>query len=559
MKENSTSRKWLSAFGVVGVFAAVLIVLSCSRQDSEQAKSSRPARMPPGAGSGAEPEAIHQPVADEGKAASSEEKGAAAGSKKTVRLDVAPGEWPMFGGSPSRNMVNANDKDIVTEWSVEKGQEKNIKWTAEVGSKAYGGPVIVGDKILIGTNNEKPRDPKIQGDKGVLMCFRASDGKFLWQQVHDKLPAGRVNDWPDEGICSTPAIEGDRFYYVSNRCEVICSDLDGKILWRYDMIGKLNVFPHNLATCSPLVIGDLVYIVTSNGVDEGHVNIPSPDAPSFIAVNKQTGELAWKQNYPGEKIMHGQWSNPAYTEAGGKPQIIFPGGDGYMYGLEPKTGDMIWKFDCNPKKSVYKLGSTGTRSDFLATPVIWENKLYIGVGQDPEHEEGVGHFWCFDLEKATRLGPSAKDHDVSPVDDNFDPKADVNKNSALLWHYGGPGDPEKLGRNYYFGRTMSTAAVRDGLVYVGELAGYLHCFDAVTGEHYWEHNSKAATWSSTYWVDGKVYLGNDDKVMNVFAHGKEKKLLTTNDMDSAVRATPTAVNGVLYVLTENKLYAVANK
>src|SRR5262249_23682519 len=139
--------------------------------------------------------------------------------------------WIMFGGSPSRNMVDLVNKNVPAEWNVEKGQEKNIKWVADVGSKAYGGPVISGGKVFIGTTNEKPRDPKIKGDKGVLMCFRESDGEFLWQQVHDKLPAGRVNDWPQEGICSTPVLEGDRLYYVSNRCEVIGSNTDGKILW----------------------------------------------------------------------------------------------------------------------------------------------------------------------------------------------------------------------------------------------------------------------------------------------------------------------------------------
>ena len=57
------------------------------------------------------------------------------------------------------------------------------------------------------------------------------------------------------------------------------------------------------------------------------------------------------------------------------------------------------------------------------------NKVYIGVGQDPEHDEGIGHFWCIDI---TKKG------DVSPKEDNFDPKAAVNKNSALVWHYGEP-------------------------------------------------------------------------------------------------------------------------
>src|SRR5262249_53670037 len=135
--------------------------------------------------------------------------------------------WPLFGGTNQRNMVNTIDKNVPTEWSVDKGQEKNIKWIADLGSKAYGGPVISGGKIFIGTNNGKPRNPKITGDKGIVMCFREADGKFLWQSVHDKLPSGMVHDWPQEGICSTPLVEGDRLYYTSNRCEVVCASTEG--------------------------------------------------------------------------------------------------------------------------------------------------------------------------------------------------------------------------------------------------------------------------------------------------------------------------------------------
>src|SRR5437588_517289 len=135
------------------------------------------------------------------------------------------------------------------------------RWLAAV--RTMGG-LVAGGKVFIGTTNENPRNPAIKGDKGIIMCFRESDGKFLWQAVHDKLPAGRVNDWPREGICSSPVVEGNRLYYVNNRCEVICADtegfLDGKndgiqdekytgptdadIIWRLDMIKDLHVFPH---------------------------------------------------------------------------------------------------------------------------------------------------------------------------------------------------------------------------------------------------------------------------------------------------------------------------
>ncbi len=505
-------------------------------------------------------------------------------------------DWPMYGGTLSRDLVNSFDKNLPTNWDVANGQ--NIKWSVELGSKAYGGPIVAGGRIYIGTNNENPRDPKIHGDKGVLMCFNESDGKFLWQAVHDKLPAGRVNDWPGEGICSSPIVEGERLYYVNNRAEVICADVNGMangnqgvqdetykgekdvdVIWRLDMIGKLGVFPHNLAVCSPLIVGDTLFIVTANGVDEGHINIPAPAAPSFLALSKKDGSVLWQNNAPsealvaaqkggakvkirdlvdqGKLLMHGQWSNPVYAEPNGKPTIVFPGGDGWIRGFNPTNGDLLWKFNCNPKGTKYVLGPKATRNDFVSTPVVWNNKLYIGVGQDPEHKKGVGHLWCIDLTKE----PKNKDKDLSPVNNNFDATVGINKDSGLVWHYGGKA-PEEYNRNYLFGRTMSTCAVHDGLCYAADYDGYIYCLNADTGEKYWEDKLGADTWSSPYWVDGKIYIGTENGTMRIYEHGKKKKLLDKVDMKAdAIRATPIAINGVMYAMTENpcKLWAIAAK
>lgn len=502
--------------------------------------------------------------------------------------------FALYGESLQRNMVNTFEKNMPSEWDVESG--KGVKWKAALGSRAYGGPIIYGGKVFIGTNNESPRNPKIKGDKGIIMCFREGDGKFLWQAVHDKLPSGLVNDWPREGICSTPYVEGNRLYYVSNRCELVCADTEGftdgkndgeqdekykeptdaDFIWRLDMMKDLDVFPHNLATSSPLIVGDLVFVLTSNGVDEGHINVPSPKAPSFIAVNKKTGKVVWADNSPsrkivegqaaggeqkaflqrlqdrGEKILHGQWSNPTYGVVDGKPQVIYPGGDGWLYAFEPASGKLIWKFDCNPKQAKYVLGGRGTRNEIIGTPVIHDNKCYVGVGQDPEHGEGVGHLWCVDM---TRTG------DVSPevvTDPNADPvKTAPNKNSAAVWHFGGPS--KEGDRDFDFGRTMSTCAIQDGLLYIAELGGFLHCLDARTGKKHWTHDLKAAVWGSPYYVDGKVYIGNEDGDVYVFAHGTEKKHLATHEMKHGVKSTPVAANGVLYVMTETSLYALQNK
>ncbi len=298
--------------------------------------------------------------------------------------DAASGyQHPMFGGTPTRNMVDTAAKNLPVKWSIDEGS-KDVLWSVDLGSKAYGGPVFAGGKIFVGTNNMKPRDPKYidKGqpiDMGVVMAFNQGDGKFLWQHAYQKLAAGRVQDWPKEGICSTPLLEGNRIYYVSNRCEVVCGETDGKEIWKLDMIKTLGVFPHNLAVCSPLAVGDNLFIVTSNGVDEGHINVPAPKAPSFIKLDKKTGKVLWQNNDPtirltevpkggdqeaffkrlvnrGELIQHGQWSNPAYAVVNGQPQVIFPGGEGKIYSFDPDTGKIIWTFDCNPKDCAIRTG-----------------------------------------------------------------------------------------------------------------------------------------------------------------------------------------------------------
>ncbi|HZM88811.1 MAG TPA: PQQ-binding-like beta-propeller repeat protein, partial [Blastocatellia bacterium] len=264
--------------------------------------------------------------------------------------DPVGGDWPMWGGTADRNMVS-NQKGMPSSWDIKT--KKNVKWVATLGSQSYGNTVVAGGQVYVGTNNEALRDPKQGGDRGVLMAFRESDGEFLWQHTNEKLAAGRVNDWPFQGVCSSPLVEGDRLYYVSNRCEVVCLDtqgfrdnendgptkdekltgqVDADIVWKYDMIDEVGSHPHNMANCSPVSYGDMLYICTSNGQDESHVNNPSPKAPPIIALNKKTGKLVWEENSVFEKILHGQWSSPAVGKIGDVVQVVHGQGDGWIRG-----------------------------------------------------------------------------------------------------------------------------------------------------------------------------------------------------------------------------------
>jgi outer membrane protein assembly factor BamB len=430
-------------------------------------------------------------------------------------------------------------KGMPGEWDVKT--KKNVKWVAQLGSQSYGNPVVAGGMVFVGTNNELMRDPKQPGDRGVLMAFRESDGEFLWQQTHPKLESGRANDWPFQGIASSPLVVGERLYYTSNRGVVLCLDIQGfrdkendgdvkdekltgqfdaDVIWTFDMMEEVGSYPHNLSNSSPVIWGDLIFVSTSNGQDESHVNVPSPRAPAIIALNKDTGKLVWEDNSVEDRILHGQWSTPSVGTIGGVVQVVSAQGDGWVRGYEAATGKKLWEFDSNPKESVWPR----TRNELISTPVIVDDRVYIANGQDPEHGEGVGHLYAID---ATKRG-------------------DITQ-TGRIWHF------DKIRRS------ISTAAVADGLLYIADFSGFLHCLDAKTGQLYWTHDVFAAVWGSPFVVDGKVYLGDEDGDIVVMQHGKEAKVLAEMNMGSAVYSTPVPAHGTLFLNNRTELFALAVK
>ncbi len=446
------------------------------------------------------------------------------------------GEWPMWGGTADRNMVSEMT-GLPTEWDVDSGM--NVRWVAELGSQSYGNPVVAGGMVFVGTNNELERDPNQPGDRGVLMAFRETDGEFLWQQTHAKLEAGRANDWPFQGVASSPLVDGEVLYYTSNRGVVTALDINGfrdgendgpitdeeltgefdaDVIWEFDMLEEVGSYPHNLSNSSPVIWGDLLFVSTANGHDESHVNVPSPLAPSIVAVNKTTGEYVWEDNSVEDRILHGQWSTPSVGSIGGVVQVVSGQGDGWVRGYVAETGEKLWEFDTNPKDSEWPR----TRNELISTPVIVDGVVYLANGQDPEHGEGVGHFYAID---GTERG-------------------DITE-SGLIWHY----DTIR--------RSISTAAVVDGLVYMADFSGFLHCLDAETGEPLWVYDTFAAVWGSPFVVDGKVYLGDEDGDVVVLEHGREMEVLAEMNMGSAVYATVVPANGALFMNNRNELFSLA--
>ena len=427
------------------------------------------------------------------------------GALAIVAGSEPPKDWPMWGGTADCNLVSSM-KGLPTSWDIKT--KKNIKWVAELGSQSYGNPVVANGTVLVGTNNESMKDPAVKGDKGILMAFRETDGQFLWQAVHDKLSAGRANDWPFQGVCSSPMVENGIAYYVSNRGEVVAVDIEGfrdkgendgpfkdekqtreidaDIIWKYDMMEELGVLQHNMANSSPVIFENLIYVSTSNGQDESHVNVPSPKSPAIIALDKTTGKLVWEDASPGEKILHGQWSSPAVGRVGDTVQVVVGQGDGYVRSYEAKTGKKLWEFDMNPKDSVWPK----TRNEVISTPVIYEGIVYIANGQDPEHGEGVGHLYAIDPTKRGDITTRAA-------------------SSGTTTRSGARSRPARSSTTSCSTRTSAASSTRS---------------TSRAASRIWTHDMFAAIWGSPIVIDGKVYLGDEDGDVTVLAADVKMKV-----------------------------------
>jgi len=494
-----------------------------------------------------------------------------------IRAEAA--DQPQWGQAWTRNMASAETglpstfdpgKVNPATGEIDPATTKNVRWVARLGNITYGTPIVGGGRVLIGTNNARPRDPRFQGDRGVLMCLDEKDGRFLWQLNLPKLTRIKWADWFNIGITSAPTIEGDRAYLVSNRGELMCLDLkgmadgnqgpfqeegrlmaeegqppvqptaqDADILWLLDMPRQLHAEPHNAANGSPMLVGDHLYVCTSNGVEWTHKFVVHPEAPSLIVVDKQTGQLIARDNFGiGPDITHGQWSSPCMGEVNGRRLGFFGAGNGVLYAfgiLPPETRpaekphllDAVWKFHGHPLAQTQDHVPVDHQHDstsyqVTANPVFYKNRIYLAFTQEPFHNMKQGWLVCVD---ATKTG-------------------DVTR-SAIVWSY------DKIGAS------TATVAIADGLVYAVGYYGTLHCLDAETGQVYWTHEVGGPATASPLVADGKVYLGTARQTFWIFQAGKEKKVLAEIRMPDKIYASATAANGVVYIPTFRFLYAVA--
>ena len=429
------------------------------------------------------------------------------------------------------------------DWDRTTG--RNIVWSVALGNETFGRPVVAGDAVYVGTDNARQMNPAYHEDAGVLMAFDAKDGTFLWQDVAPRVERG-LREFLLPSTTSAPYVAGNRLYYVTAECQLRSLDTEGfrdgendgpyqeepfkdaaasDIVWELDMCGRLGVFPHEATNSDVLAVGDLLMVSTSNGQNEGHTRVPSPRAPSLIAVDKRSGDVVWRAIGAGAQVLHGQWSSPVAANVNGRMQVLFGGGDGWLRAYDAASGHEIWRFDGNPKDARF-LPRPGvlSRGAIMASPVFADGRVFVAMGQSPGHG----------------TGPSLI-HAINP-----NGQGDVTT-SRLLW------------TSREVGRVVGTPIAKDGLLYIGDLGGTIHCLEAATGAHVWKHETNEPIWGSLLLAGDRLYVGNVEGSMSVLRAGRRKQLLGQIEMNTPLYSPPAVMGDALYLASANRLYLIADR
>jgi outer membrane protein assembly factor BamB/HEAT repeat protein len=460
-------------------------------------------------------------------------------SREPVVSPVVP--VPSVAPQPETTVAQTGNPPV--DWDISTG--RNIVWSVELGSPTYGSPVVAGDAVYVGTDNARHMNPDFQDESGVLMAFRATDGAFLWQDVAPSVERG-LREFVLPSTTSTPYADGNRLFYVTAQCQLRSLDTQGfrdgenagpyrdevfqdnaaaDIAWELDMCSRLGVFAHEASNSDVLPVGDLLMVSTSNGQNEGHSGVPSPRAPSLIAVDKHSGDVIWRAIGAGGQVLHGQWSSPVAANVNGRMLVLFGGGDGWLRAYDAASGHEVWRFDGNPKDARW-LPRPGvlSRSFIVASPVFADGRVFIAMGQSPGHGNGPSLLYA-----------------ISP-----NGQGDVT-GSRLLW------------TSREVGRVVGTPMVKDGLLYVADLGGTVHCLDVATGAHVWKHETHEEIWGCLLLVGDQLYVGTVEGNMTVLRAGRRKELLAQIEMDAPLYSRPALIGDALYLATARRLYLIAAK
>ena len=455
-------------------------------------------------------------------------------------------DWPQFRG-PNGSGVADDQKP-----PVELGPTKNVKWKVP----APGGlssPIVAGDKLVL---------TAFDGGKLYTIAYNRADGTEAWRKDAGAKAIEPYFKAEGSPAAPTPATDGEKIVSYFGSCGLICYDLTGKELWRFDMPIESAAGDFGTGT-SPVIADGLVVLVKD--VVKG---------PRIVAVDLATGSRKWEK----KRQSPSSYGTPVVWDTPGGKQVV-AAGHGRMIAYDLKSGDEKWSV-------------LGMPSGCCTSPVATDTALYFAGWSPGGPEDKEFQLPKFDdvlkgadadkdgaLSRAEAEKAQMKDF-FDPMDANKDGKITRDewdavvkfmaegKNSAFAVKPGGTGDVTKS--HVLWTKTKGLPYISSAIVYRGQVVlvkdgGVVTAYDAKTGKDVYVQERAAAGgryYASPVAANGHIYLTTlDDGTITVLKAGADKpEVVATNPkLGEKVAATPAIADDTLYVRTDKHLYAFAAK
>lgn len=250
-------------------------------------------------------------------------------------------DWAQWRGPTRDGMVPAGAlPPSIAEAALKK------QWRVPLGS-SYSGPIISGDRVFVTESSNKTHE--------VAFALDRASGKILWRAEWEgflKVPffAKANGDW----IRSTPATDGERLYVGGMRDTLVCLDVKtGREIWKKDFVKEMKApVPDFGFVCSPLIIGDAVYVQA---------------AASFVKLDKATGAVIWRSLREEGGMMGSAFSSPVVGVVGGREQLLVQG-RAKLSGVAPADGKILWE-----------QAIEAFRGMNILTPSVWKDAIFTSA------------------------------------------------------------------------------------------------------------------------------------------------------------------------------------
>lgn len=398
----------------------------------------------------------------------------------TVSAAESPSSWSRFHGVQGQGYVV--DAQLPNTWS-----DSDYSWRRNLGSRDVGSPIVIDGKVYLLVSRSG-------AEKIALESLDLQTGQLRWSKEFDqqKHHLHRRNTFAS----STPAADDDYVFVAwadPQHTYLKCFDHDGNEIWSRDFGTWTS--QHGFGS-SPRIFGSMVLLFNSQQADQLKPGQTAGQS-RMIAVDRKTGTTLWESPLRTTRSCYGV---PAIYQNGGSTQIIDANtGDG-MFGLDPKTGKMLWNL------KVFEMR-------VCSTPLIAGD---IAIGSSGSGGGG-NHMVGVRIPKSNREQPEQ----VFRID------------------RGAPYVP--------------TSVLKDNRLYVVDDKGIASCLVAQTGERIWMQRIGGNFGASPVLVgDTLLIISLDGKATLIKAADQFQKLGEV-DLGGPVGATPAFAEGRLLLRVGNEL------